>query len=73
MEVEAAVKPTGNQIPVRARTCGRPTKERGGLAIRIAAWQSDPLYTHLPIRGKVLTLGLGINPDLGAGSEVGSY
>ncbi|KAM7249818.1 hypothetical protein ACFE04_019597 [Oxalis oulophora] len=50
-------------------TLGRTDSKKRG---KIESWQSDPLYTHLPIRGKVLTLGLGINPDLGAklGSEV---
>lgn len=49
------------------RTDSKKRKRRG----KIESWQSDPLYTHLPIRGKVLTLGR--NPDLGAklGSEVG--
>lgn len=27
--MEAAAKPTGNQIPVRATACGRPTKDQG--------------------------------------------
>ena len=54
-------------------TLGRTDSKKRKIRGKIESWQSDPLYTHLPIRGKVLTLGLGRNPDLGAklGSEVG--